>query len=326
MSSEEVIITGNPIITDVYTADPTVLVHDGTVYLYTGHDEAAPGVDRYVMRDWLCFSSTDLRDWAPHGPLLRATDFAWASGRAKASCVVERHGRFHWFVAVDHATVPGGAIGVAVADHPTGPFRDAIGAALVTNDMPHETGFDHTNDPFVLVHGGAAYLYWGKYRCYRARLDDTMTALAGPITEVELPDFEEGVHLHERDGLFYLAFGHRYPQRVAYATGPSPEGPWTVAGLVNEVPGNCATNRPAIVEVDGEWLFFYHNGVLPGGGSHRRSVCVDRLSYASDGAMERVHMTTEGLDGQGVALVSPRTGVIAVAASGARAATANPTA
>lgn len=286
----------NPIITDVFTADPAVLVHDGTVYLYTGHDEAPPGTDAYDMRDWLCFSSTDLRTWTPHGPLLRAADFAWGAGKAKASCVVEGHGRFWWYLATDHGTVPGGSIAVAVADHPTGPFHDAVGAALVTNDMPYATEFDHTNDPFVLVHGGAAYLYWGKYRCFRARLDDGMTALAGPITEVELPEFEEGVHLHERHGLFYLSFGYRYPQRVAYATGPSPEGPWTFAGIVNEVPGHCATNRPAIVEVDGEWFFFYHNGVLPDGGSHRRSVCVDRLSYAADGAMRRVHMTTEGLD------------------------------
>ena len=80
-----------------------------------------------------------------------------------------------------------------------------------------------------------------------------MTALAGPISEIELPAFEEGVHVHERDGWFYLSFGHRYPQRVAYARSRHPEGPWTVEGILNEVPGNCATNRPAIVAFDGEW-------------------------------------------------------------------------
>ena len=103
---------GNPIITDVYTSDPAVLVHDGTAYLYTGHDEAPPDADRFVMHDWLCWSSTDLRSWTPHGPLLRVDDFAWARDGAKASCVVERHGRFWWYLAMNHATVPGGAIGV----------------------------------------------------------------------------------------------------------------------------------------------------------------------------------------------------------------------
>jgi hypothetical protein len=134
------VVVGNPIVTDTYTSDPAVLVHEGTAYLYTGHDEAPAGVDEYVMRDWLCFSSTDLRTWRSHGPLLAVDRFTWARGGAKAGAVVERDGRFFWYVAVDHATVPGGAIGVAVADTPLGPFRDALGAALVTNDMPDDTG------------------------------------------------------------------------------------------------------------------------------------------------------------------------------------------
>ena len=211
-----------------------------------------PGVDAYVMRDWLCFSSTDLLTWHPHGPLLHVDRFAWARDGAKAGTVVERDGRFWWYVAVNHASVDGGAIGVAVADGPTGPFRDALGSALLTNDVPFETDFDHTIDPSVVVHDGQAYLFWGKERCFRARLDDSMTALAGPISEIDLPEFKEGAHVHERDGWFYLSYGYQYPQRVAYARSRSLDGPWTFEGIVNEVPGNCTTNRPAIVEFGGE--------------------------------------------------------------------------
>jgi len=294
-SGTATVLDGNPIVTDCYTSDPAVLVHDGRVYLYTGHDEAPPGVEEYVMRDWLGFSSTDLLDWQPHGPLLRIADFAWARSGAKAGTVVERAGHFYWYVAVNHGAVDGGAIGVAVADHPTGPFRDPLGAALITNDVPFDTGDDHTIDPSVIVHEGGAHLFWGKQRCFSARLDDSMTALAGPISEIELPEFEEGAHVHERDGWFYLSYGYRYPQRVGYARSRSLDGPWTFEGILNEVPGNCATNRPGIVQFAGEWYFFYHNGVLPGGGSHRRSVCVDRLGYDADGRMHRVRMTTEGL-------------------------------
>ena len=53
----------NPIITDVLTADPAAMVHDGTVYLYTSHDEAPDKTSRYVMKNWLCFSSTDMANW-----------------------------------------------------------------------------------------------------------------------------------------------------------------------------------------------------------------------------------------------------------------------
>ena len=88
------------------------------------------------MHDWLCFSSTDLLTWQPHGAPLDVGAFSWSKGGAKGSKVVERNDRFWWFVSTNHASVNGGAIRVAVADGPTGPFEDAAGAALITNDMP----------------------------------------------------------------------------------------------------------------------------------------------------------------------------------------------
>jgi ornithine carbamoyltransferase len=54
-------------------------------------------------------------------------------------------------------------------------------------------------------------------------------------------------------------------------------------------------NVACIFEFKGESYFAYHNGALPGGGSHRRSVCIDRLYYNSDGTMRRVMMTSEGI-------------------------------
>jgi Glycosyl hydrolases family 43 len=87
-------------------------------------DNDGPMMHRGGATARLCFSSTDLRTWTSHGSPLHARDFAWSSGGAKGSNVVERDGRFYWYVAVNHASIDGGAIGVAVADAPTGPFRD----------------------------------------------------------------------------------------------------------------------------------------------------------------------------------------------------------
>ena len=47
------LLAGNPILTDVFTADPAPLVDGDTVYLYTTHDEAPPR-QWLVMNDWLC--------------------------------------------------------------------------------------------------------------------------------------------------------------------------------------------------------------------------------------------------------------------------------
>lgn len=288
---------GNPIIRNYYTADPTVIVHEGTVYLYTGHDDPPPGVDDYRMHDWLCFSSSDLLRWVEHPSLLKATDFQWASGDAYASKVVRYRDKFYWFVSVTHKGGPFKAIGVAVSDNPTGPFVDAKGSALVTHDMLPTTQNDKANlDPTVLIDDdGRAYLFWGNGQCYFAELKGNLTELASEITVVSLPDFSEGAHIHKKKGIYYLAYGYGYPEKVAYATSRHIKGPWEFKGILNEIAGNCATNRPAIIEFNGADYFFYHNGALPEGGSHRRSVCVDRLFYENDGSMRRVVMTTEGI-------------------------------
>lgn len=65
--------------------------------------------------------------------------------------------------------------------------------------------------------------------------------------------------------------------------------------LVNEVPGNCATNRPYTLELNGRWYFLHHNGALPGGDSHHRSVCIDHLECRPDGTIEPVVMTSHGI-------------------------------
>jgi hypothetical protein len=49
--------TGNPIIRHLFTADPAVIEYNGTVYLYTAHDETPLGVQEYDMHDWQCFCS-----------------------------------------------------------------------------------------------------------------------------------------------------------------------------------------------------------------------------------------------------------------------------
>lgn len=75
----------NPIITNVFTADPAAFVYKDTVYLYTGHDEAPDNNHFYQMRDWLCFSSTNMVEWTPQGSPLAVTNFSWAKADAWAS-------------------------------------------------------------------------------------------------------------------------------------------------------------------------------------------------------------------------------------------------
>lgn len=109
-----------------------------------------------------------MKTWTEHPSPLHVKDFSWAKGDAWASQVIEREGKFYWYVAVEHKTVPGKAIGVAVADHPMGPFKDALGKALVTNDMTKDTRISWDDiDPTVWIEdNGQAYLFWGNTKLY----------------------------------------------------------------------------------------------------------------------------------------------------------------
>jgi beta-xylosidase len=291
-------ICNNPIIRHKYTADPTALVYDDTLYLYTCHDEAPIGTEKYVIREWLCFSSSNLVEWNEHPVPLKSLDFKWSSGKAYASNVIHHKGTFYWYVAIEHAITNESAIGVAKSLSPKGHFKDARGSAIITLDMLPFTDNKKANlDPSVIIdNDGQPYIFWGNKTCYFAKLKENMIELEGKIGILDLPEFEEGIHIHKHNSWYYLSYGHQMPEKVAYAMSRNIQGPWEFKGILNELAGNCETNRPAILDFKGKSYFFYHNGGLKDGGSYRRSVCIDYLYYNPDGTLKRVVMTSEGVE------------------------------
>jgi len=292
---------GNPIITHEFTADPAAMVYEGQVYLYTGHDEAPKNTNRYVMHNWLCFSSADMVNWTEHKIPLTVKDFSWAKDDAWASQVIERNGKFYWYVAVEHATIPGKSIGVAVADNPLGPFKDARGSALVTNNMTTEKkhAWDDIDPTVMIDDDGQAYLFWGNGICYYAKLKANMIELDGPIKSIVLPGYTEAPWINKHGAWYYLSYAQGFPEKIGYAMSRNVNGPWDYKGIINEIPGNSNTNHQAIIDFKENTYFIYHNGALvPDAGSFHRSVCIDYLYYNKDGTIKRVIMTSEGVDGK----------------------------
>lgn len=296
----------NPIARDVFTADPAPLVVGNTVYLYTGHDQAR-GKEMFTMWDWLCFSSKDMKIWTPHGPVMRVTDFKWASRDAWASQAIERNGRFYFYAAVRHdATHPGMAIGVAVSDKPTGPFVDARGSALVTDDMtPSPYPWDDIDPTVFIDDDGTAWLAWGNPTCYLAKLKPDMTELDGPIRRIAVPNYTEGPWLSKHDGTYYLtyaAFAHQgFWEKICNATAPKITGPWTYRGILTGSAKNSYTIHPGIIDdFKGQSYFFYHYAglTLPdgqSGGLGRRAVCIEYLYYNPDGTIQPITQTEAGV-------------------------------
>jgi len=286
----------NPLVTGIYTADPTVLVDGGRVWLYTGHDESAPEVKGYRMKEWRLYSTCDMKTWRDEGVPANIATFAWARSDAYAADIVKRNGKYYLYAPVKHGTIHGMSIGVAVADNPAGPFVDARGSALITNDMTRETpnGWDDI-DPAVFVDDdGQAWLYFGNKVLKYAKLKPNMTELDGPIHTVGLFNFEEAPYLHKRKGVYYLSYASGFPEVIAYATGPSPTGPWTYRGVIMDKNKVTPTIHQAFADFNGKSYIFYHNDVLPGGGEFRRSVAVEEFAYGQDGSIPKGAQTTAG--------------------------------
>ncbi|MEX5746166.1 glycoside hydrolase family 43 protein [Massilia sp. X63] len=287
---------GNPIVKDIFTADPAALVDNGRVYLYVGKDDAPAGGKDYVMNEWRVYSSCDMQKWTDHGSPLGYGAFKWAKGSAWASDIVKRGGKYYFYATVSHASIPGKAIGVAVSSSPTGPFVDARGSALITNDMTRETeiGWDDI-DPAVFVDDdGQAYLYWGNTVLKYAKLKPNMTELDGPIHTVGLEAFTEAAYLHKHKGSYYLSYSRKFPEETVVMRGPTATGPWSFGGVIMEKNSKVNTIHQAIVDFNGKSYIFYHNAKLPGGGEYRRSVAVEELRYGPDGKILPVAQTAEG--------------------------------
>ena len=88
----------NPVIRDLFSADPTARVFNNKVYLYPSHDIVPPAGQRkdwFCMEDYHVFSSENLTDWTDHGVIVTQNKVPWVrpdSYSMWAPDCVERNG------------------------------------------------------------------------------------------------------------------------------------------------------------------------------------------------------------------------------------------
>lgn len=306
----------NPVIQTHFTPDPAPMVYKGKMYVYTGDDQ--PGFDFYTMTKWHVYSSDDMVNWTDHGSPISLESFSWARDRAWAAQCVERNGKFYWYICVQ--TVDNNmAIGVAVSDSPTGPFKDALGKPLVT------TGTWDNIDPTAFVDDdGQAYLYWGNSKLFYVKLNKDMTTYNGPITEVpqsmeafggmrrpgksdevlqkqeKFDDvYVEGPWFYKQNKQYYMMYAGmtNRTECLSYATSASPTGPWKYQGkIMTDQPTNSFTNHGGIIDYKGKSYLFYHNALLPNGGSYGRATAIEEFKYNADGSIPKITITKEGVN------------------------------
>ena len=300
----------NPFVQTWFTSDPAPMVHNNRMYVYTGHDE--DNADFFWMQEWRIYSTDDMVNWQDHGSPLALESFSWADDRAWASQCVERDGKFYWYICAHSKLSNGMAIGVAVSDTPTGPFRDAIGKPLFENGS-----WDHI-DPTVLIdEDGQAWLMWGNPQCYYLKLNRDMISYSGELGRLDMTEeafggpmmsqrekgkkykdsYVEGPWLTKRNGTYQLLYAAGgVPEHISYSTASSPTGPWKYAGEIMPLSNtNSFTNHCGVADYKGHSYFFYHTGKLPNGGGFGRSVAVEEFKYNADGSFPTILPTEEGV-------------------------------
>jgi hypothetical protein len=309
-----------PLVTHMYTADPSAHVFEGRLYVYPSHDIDAgiPFDDEgshFGMEDYHVLRMDSPEGEAEDcGVALHIRDVAWADRQMWAPDAAEKGGRYYLYFP---AKQPDGRfrIGVAVGDRPEGPFRPE----------PEAMRGSYSIDPAVFADGGGHYMYFGglwggqlqKYRDNRyddanvepaddepalgprvVRLSADMKQFAEPPREVRIVDedgeplraadherrYFEGPWLHKYRGKYYLSYSTGNTHFLCYATGDNPYGPFVYQGkILTPVVG--WTTHHSIVEFDGRWYLFYHDSLLSGGITHLRSVKVTELRYDSRGGI-----------------------------------------
>jgi hypothetical protein len=283
----------NPLVMDQFTADPTARVFEGKIYVYPSHDiKAGSGRGRsgwFAMEDYHVFSSENLMDWTDHGVILSQTTVPWVSNSAYSmwapDCVC-KDGRYYFYFPAQNR------IGVAVADKPYGPYKPEPNAIQGANGI----------DPCVLIDkDGTAYLYYSMNRIFVAKLKDNMLELdarAQAIANLPTRGLVEGPFTFERNGIYYLTYPHEVSgaERLEYATGESPTGPFTQKGVImDQSPSGCWTNHHSIVEYKDQWYLFYHDQDLSPDFDKNRSIRADYLSFNEDGTIQKVIPTLRGV-------------------------------
>ncbi len=177
----EAVPTGSPLLPGLH-ADPDVRFLDGAYWIYPTTD----GFPGWGGTRFSAFSSKDLVHWTDHGVVLDlATDVGWADRYAWAPAIAERDGGYYFYFCAEQQ------IGVAVADSPAGPFRDALGRPLVAKA---DYGGQMIDPAVFTDEDGTSYLYWGNTHGYVVPLDDDMVSFdAGAVREITPGELPRGV-------------------------------------------------------------------------------------------------------------------------------------
>lgn len=312
-----------PLVSHIFTADPSVHVFNGKIYIYPSHDiesdtKRNDDGGSFDMKDYRILSMDKIGGKVTdHGVALDINDIPWVGRQLWAPDAAFKNGTYYlYFPAKDKDDIF--RMGVATSKSPVGPFK-AEPAPIKGSFSIDPCVFKDTDGSFYMYFGG---IWGGQLQRWKtgtydpkgklqednqpalapkiARLSKDMLSFSEEAKDVKILDkngkellagdntkrFFEAAWLHKYKGKYYFSYSTGDTHLIAYATGDNPYGPFTYQGVVlNPVDG--WTNHHSIVEIKGKWYLFYHD-VQISGKTHLRNVKVTELKHNPDGSIQTI--------------------------------------
>ncbi|WP_081735901.1 family 43 glycosylhydrolase [Saccharicrinis fermentans] len=293
------IIAQNPLVTHMFTADPTARVFNGKLYVFPSSDTYPPKgrekeFPRFCMPGYHAFSLENGATWKDHGWILKENDVPWGEKDTYAMWApdcIEKDGKYYYYYPAKPKNDSAfRRIGVGVSKNPTGPFKW---------EKSFIKGVSGIDPGLLLDDDNKAYLFFGGgHELYVAPLADNMKEITQePILVEGLPaGYKEGSFPFKKDGLYYLTFAHVFAEEgytIGYATSDQPMGPYQYRGKIMDNIHN-GTNHHSVVEYKGEWILFYHSWDISG-YNKLRSMRADYMHFKKDGTIKKVIPTLRGI-------------------------------
>lgn len=313
-----------PLVTHIYTADPSAHVFEDRIYIYPSHDLDHDGPindngDQYKMEDYHVLSMADFNSpVVDHGEVLHVKDVPWASSQMWAPDAAFKNGKYYlFFPARDHEGIF--RIGVATSSSPGGPFK-AEEQYIQGSFSIDPAVFIDDNEQAYMVFGG---LWGGQLEKWQtntfvdgaegpaadapalgpriAKLSEDMLSLDSEVHEIVILDedgepitagdedrrYFEGPWIHKYNDKYYLSYSTGSTHKLVYAVGDHPMGPYTYQGVILP-PVIGWTTHHSIIQFQEKWYLFYHDCSLSEGIDYKRSVKYAELTYNSDGTINMI--------------------------------------
>ncbi len=287
----------NPLIANIFCADPTAVEYDGRLYVYGTNDQqqydavGSDGSNTYdKIKSIVMLSTDDMVNWTYHGiiDIGKISPWAYASWAPSVTSRVEKDGKTHFYLYYSNS---GCGVGVVTAESPVGPWTDPLGEPLISTSTKGLKDCPNPVDPGVCIdENGKGWLAFGGGKASKGsdympgsarivQLGDDMISLASDCAEIPAPYFFEASELNYINGTYVYTYNTSWDMRaewenkefsrpaacsMAYMTTKTPLDPksWKYCGDYFKNPGEqgleYSNNHTHLQKYSDRYYLLYH--------------------------------------------------------------------